>query len=98
MREKVLKLIFIADINKPFLSKEKATSYLRSKRVKRDINEECSETEGCWHEEIVEIGVSDVVNIIIYTIKRRWQYNGSTIEDKYYLYLVKSFQCCSVRG
>lgn len=32
-----------------------------------------------------------MVNIIIYTIKRRWQYNGSTIEDKYYLYLVKSF-------
>lgn len=57
-------LTFIADINKPFLSKEKATSYLRSRRVKRDINEECSETEGCWHEEIREIGVSDVVNII----------------------------------
>lgn len=61
-------MLLIADVNKPFLSKEKAASYLRSRRVKRDINEECSETEGCWHEEIREIGVSDVVNIITNTI------------------------------
>ena len=48
------------------MSKEKATSFInaRSGRVRRDINEECSETEGCWAEEIREIGVSDVVIIL----------------------------------
>nr|XP_034333123.1 E-selectin isoform X4 [Crassostrea gigas] len=46
----------------PFLSKEKAALYLkvRSKRVKRDINEECAEGPGCTYEEITEIGVTDV--------------------------------------
>uniref|UniRef100_K1QKZ4 Putative fat-like cadherin-related tumor suppressor-like protein n=1 Tax=Magallana gigas TaxID=29159 RepID=K1QKZ4_MAGGI len=46
----------------PFLSKEKATSYLqgRSKRVKRDIDEECGESRGCDHEEVSEHGVRDV--------------------------------------
>lgn len=45
--------------------KEKVILYLCLRWVKCDINEECSEIEGCWYEEIREIGVSDVVNIII---------------------------------
>lgn len=56
----------IADELGPFLSKEKATSYLqgRSKRVKRDIDEECGESRGCDHEEVSEHGVRDVVSMI----------------------------------
>lgn len=55
--------MFIADELGPFLSNEKAALYLkvRSKRVKRDINEECRELDGCTYEEIREIGVTDVV-------------------------------------
>ena len=56
----------IVEGQRHFLSKEKATSFInaRSGRVRRGINEECSETEGCWHEEIKESDVSDVVIIL----------------------------------
>lgn len=52
--------------NNLFLPKEKADSFLqdRSGRVKRDIDEECRETDGCWIEEILEYGVTDVVTIL----------------------------------
>nr|XP_034323276.1 transmembrane cell adhesion receptor mua-3 isoform X4 [Crassostrea gigas] len=61
--------------NNLFLPKEKAESFLqdRSGRVKRDIDEECRETDGCWIEEILEYGVTDVCG----WMKRRlcWQLN-----------------------
>lgn len=48
------------------MPKEKAESFLqdRAGRVKRDIDEECRETDGCWIEEILEYGVTDVVTIL----------------------------------
>uniref|UniRef100_A0A8W8JJ17 Sushi domain-containing protein n=1 Tax=Magallana gigas TaxID=29159 RepID=A0A8W8JJ17_MAGGI len=50
------------DLNPTTLCLQKAALYLqvRSKRVKRDINDECAEAGDCSNEEIREIGVTDV--------------------------------------
>lgn len=75
---------FVLEENNLFLPKEKAVSFLqvRSKRVKRDIDEECRETEGCWFEEILEYGVTDVVTIlsryvllkVLHTFRKRFAF------------------------